>query len=360
MQGLTRSTGLVGTLALALTACGAGPEGDVERPSAGTAAVTASPVLTFTSSWTDSLSGPLVAGQPVTVAYDSARLVSQCGGDPYLPGNPGFAWGITGNYTLGSAAPAPFQVSITSAWASGNATFTPPAAGDLAMWFGCGSTIGHEGWDSNYGLNYHFPVVAPPPAGDGLVQVRVLADQVVNGAVVSTPLRGALIYDGLWEAGSPLGQTDPSGLFAAALPVGAHDIGVMMMTSSHSMLSSDGNAVTVSGTPAAIDVHVAPTTVSLTASYDAGYGNALYITGETSYLGSWQTAYRLTSTGASTWTFQKNLPLGAQFKLILAPWGASPAIATSAAGVKWEQGSNQVVPAPVNYFESVVSLTPAF
>jgi hypothetical protein len=55
------------------------------------------PLLTFTSSWAQTASGPLVATQPVHVAYDPARLVSECGGDATSPGGGGgFAWAITG------------------------------------------------------------------------------------------------------------------------------------------------------------------------------------------------------------------------------------------------------------------------
>jgi hypothetical protein len=358
------ATALLALLSL-VPACVIGPDGDLdpgaEQTASAASATTGTPTITFTSSWTQTASQPLFAGQAVTIAYDPARLVSQCGGSASSPGgNGGFAWGITGYYAVGNAAAAQFPVTITSAWASGNATLTPPSAGDLQIWFACSNTGGGTGWDSAYGQNYHFPVGPALPPGSGAVQIRVLGDSVVNHAITSTPIANVSVYDGDWQAGNSIGATDGSGQYTAVLPYGQHSIGVMKMTSSHSVLESNGNLVTVSSTPASLDIHVAPTEVQITANYDTGYGNALYITGETSYLGNWQTAYKLSNTAAATWFFQRNLPIGAEYKLILAPWVSGSSISTSAPGVQWMAGNNQVIPAPVNYYASQVSVYPSF
>ena len=181
--------------ALAIGACSSS-RGGGEAVSQSEAVSTGVPLLTFTSSWTQSASAPLVAGQPVEVAYDSARLASQCGGSAYSSsGGGGFAWGITGYYQQGDAAPASFQVAITSAWAGGNATFTPPAAGPVQMWFACGNTSGQSGWDSNEGKNYAFSVqppaadAGPDAAREGVVLVRVLGDAVEGNAGSMPPTR---------------------------------------------------------------------------------------------------------------------------------------------------------------------------
>ena len=355
---------LLGLLSL-VPACVEGAGGDMdpddEDIGAADAAVSGGPMITFTSSWTQTASQPLFAGQPITIAYDTARLSSKCGGSAYSPGGGGgFAWGITGYYSIGGGAASQFQVTITSGWATGNATLTPAVAGDLQIWFGCSNTSGGTGWDSNFGQNYHFAVGQAIPAGKGAALIHVLGDKVVNHAIVSTPISGVSIYDGDWQAGNSIGATDASGAYTAFLSLGQHSIGAMMMTSSHSLLASNGNLVTVSSTPATMDIHVAPTEAQITANYNTGYGNALYITGETSYLGNWQTAYKLTSYSAATWLFQRNLPIGAEFKVILAPWVAGDTISTSAAGVKWMKGNNQVITAPYNYYASLITVNPTF
>jgi hypothetical protein len=371
------SAGVLCALASVLGGCGSAPAGD-EKVTSRTAALAASDggaptILTFSSNWTQVASGPLVAGQPVEIAYDPARLVSECGGSATSPGGGGgFAWGITGYCAIGGAAPASFQVTITSAWASGNAVVTPPVAGNLAMWFGCGNTTGQTGWDSDYGQNYAFSVQqaaadAGAEAGSptGTVVVQVVGDAVQGNAgsvppdrIVSTPIAGVLVYDGLWEAGNPLGETDANGDFAATLSLGVHQIGVMMITTDESMFSSDGNAVTVTTTPGKLVIHVLADTVAMQATYGAGVGNAIYVTGETSSLGNWTTAYKATYNSAfGGWQFTSHLPAGAQFKLILAPWVDGSSIPVGSAGVQWESGENQVVPA--EYF-SVLNIAPSF
>ena len=359
------------SLAAGLAGCSGPPRDEAAASSqAAIGAPGSAPVeITFSSNWTQVASGPLVAGQPVTIAYDPARLVSQCGGDATsASGSGGFAWGISGYYAIGAAAPVSFQVNITSAWASGNAEITPAAAGDMQMWFGCSNTSGNGGWDSNYGRNYHFTVAPAAPDGGaatGTVVVRVLGDAVQGSAgsvppdqIVSTPIAGVLVYDGPWEAGNPLGQTDANGDFTATLSLGVHSIGVMMMTTDESMFSSDGNEVTVTSTPTTLVVHVVPDVLSLETSYGAGFGNAIYVTGETGSLGNWQTAYKAAyNSSTGSWQYTGSVPAGAQFKLVLAPWVAGSSIAVSSAQVAWETGPNHV--APASYY-SVLNLSPSF
>jgi hypothetical protein len=364
---------LCASFSAALGGCSGSPRDEAAAKSqAAIGAPSPAPVtITFSSSWTQVASGPLVAGKPVAIAYDPARLVSQCGGDATSgSGSGGFAWGITGYYAIGAAAPVSFQVNIMSAWASGNAQITPATAGDLQMWFGCSNTSGNTGWDSDYGRNYHF-LVQPAAQGDGgvpttgTVVVRVLGDAVQGSAgsvppdqIVSTPIAGVLVYDGPWEAGNPLGQTDANGDFTATLTLGVHSIGVMMMTTDESMFSSDGNQVKVTTTPTTLVVHVVPDVLSLETSYDAGFGNAIYVTGETSALGNWQTAYKTSyNPSIGSWQYTSSVLAGAQFKLVLGPWVDGSSIDLGSTHVAWETGPNHV--APASYY-SVLNLSPSF
>ena len=175
---------------------------------------------------------------------------------------------------------------------------------------------------------------------------------------MSSPLANVLVYDGPWEAGNPLGETDANGEFTATLSLGVHAIGVMEMTTDESMFSSDGNTVTVGTTPTTLVIHVIPDTLSLETHYDAGYGNAIYVTGESASLGNWSTAYKAGySTSIGQWQLTTQVPAGAQYKLLLAPWVEGSTIPVSSAGARWQNGSNLV--APSSTF-SVLNLDPSF
>ena len=351
-----------------LVGCGA-PAAREDASTSASSAVTASDagaaVLTFSASWTQSASGPLVAGAPIAVAYDPARVVPQCGGSATSPGGGGgFAWGITGYYAIGGGAPVEFPVTITGAWAAGNATITPPVAGDLAIWFSCSNTTGNDGWDSAYGANYHFAVGAR--SGTTAVVFRVVDDAVSGSAgdvppdlVVTTPVSGAGVYDGPFEAGHLLCTTGSDGTCAAALTHGAHAIDVMKETSDESAIYSSANPLDVTASPGALLVHVVANTVIVHVSYDAGYGNAIYVTGETSWLGNWKTAFKANPVGAE-WTYQTTIPVGAQLKVIVAPWVAGNSIPVTAAGVRWEKGSNHVVTTTYGGPSVDVDVTPTF
>jgi hypothetical protein len=364
-MGRVQRLASVGSMVAVCAGCGSAPARE-EATTSQAVALTASdgaapPVLTFASNFTQAASGPLVAGQVTTIAYDPTRLVAQCGGSAISSGGGGgFSWGISGYYALGSAPVASFPVTITESWASGNAVFTPPAAGQLAIWFGCGNSTGQIGWDSDYGQNYHFPVQAPSVdagtdagAATGTVSIQVLGDAVQGSAgsvppdqITSAPLGGVQVWDGPSGGGTLLGQTDANGDFTATLPLGVHAIGVSMVTSDDSMFSSDGNAVIVATAPATLAIHVIPDTIALETTYDAGEGSAIYLTGETSALGNWTTAYKFSyDPGYGGWQLTTHIPAGAQFKLLLGPWVDGSTVPTDSAGLRWETGANHVTPA---------------
>jgi hypothetical protein len=62
---------------------------------------------------------------------------------------------------------------------------------------------------------------------------------------------------------------------------------------------------------------------SIYVNYDCGFGNALYITGESEYLGSWQKAYKLSvaSDCGKLWAFKSiQLKSGIEFKILIYKW----------------------------------------
>jgi hypothetical protein len=236
---------------------------------------------------------------------------------------------------------------------------------------------GNGTWDNNNSQNYiktisgfgRYDVFVvdgvmydePPVDGKGFVNVRVLGDTVENGQIVSSPLNEVGVYLGDWHAGNRIGTTDSNGYTTVELDAGVQELSVMKMTSSHSILAGYGHEVTVvAGQTVSFDIHVAPTQVNITANYQTPWGKALYITGSTDYLGNWGTAYKMTisNQAGDAWKYYTNLPIGAEFKVVLADWVEGNSISTS--GVQWEQGSNHVIPAPYQYYESVVTYSPVF
>ncbi len=111
-------------------------------------------VLHFRSDWTIAQSAPLVVGGKARVVYDESRL-PQCRGE--LNGGP--SWTITAHWSVNGGP-------VQSAWVAGRASVPNPAppvlelkdAGDLAIWFEVTGRWGCQGWDSDYGRNFHFVI----------------------------------------------------------------------------------------------------------------------------------------------------------------------------------------------------------
>jgi hypothetical protein len=184
--------GKLGRVALALFvglvgACGGAPADDTTgssaqlsaKPSAtATTAATASAVtLTFASSatWTYGASSPLVAGDTVTVSWDSSRTSCVTTGMGTGP-----AWGTTGYAILPDGSQVSFPAGGLDLQNGGTPGFTIPAGsgGDLAVWFESTNIYGCHEYDSDEGQNFHFLVAAsanaPSWVGD--------ADAVVSRA----------------------------------------------------------------------------------------------------------------------------------------------------------------------------------
>ena len=163
---------------VALAACSGAPGDGAPSTTTASADITATPpVITFASSFTQRASGALVAGQPVRVAYDSARL-PQCRGD--LATGPG--WSITGAYSVNGVYGGSFPVAGAGLSNGPNPpAFTPSASGDLAVWFEVTSVWGCHDYDSAYGANYHFGVVASANAPGWTGNTASLIDRATCG-----------------------------------------------------------------------------------------------------------------------------------------------------------------------------------
>jgi hypothetical protein len=121
----------------------------------------AAPTLSFAADWSVTQSAPVVSGGKATIQYDIARLPhcrTQYHGGP--------AWGISAYWAV-DGGPA-FTAPVTQFQGGVNIvvdpTFDVPPGGDLAVWFLNSDEGGCSEWDSNFGRNFHFALVADAPA----------------------------------------------------------------------------------------------------------------------------------------------------------------------------------------------------
>ena len=97
------------------------------------------------------------------------------------------------------------------------------------------------------------------------------------------------------------------------------------------------------------------TTVTLSASCDAGYGNALFFTGTFSEGNAWTTAVRGSWSAGNVWTAAVTAPSSGSFewKVMKGSYSLGSSVSTSSGGLTWSSGGNLTYP-------STVSVTPSF
>ncbi len=154
--------GLAGALLLAVVAA---------APAAGAAPGPSGPSLRFDADWTQAVAGAsLVAGGSFIIAYDPARLPA-C--RAYHDGYPGWQitafvrfWpsGAVASYPLFDHASSPDGPPDYHSWVEQYPVVTIPAqTSEVETWFQNVSGFDEPctAWDSDYGRNFHFPVVVP-------------------------------------------------------------------------------------------------------------------------------------------------------------------------------------------------------
>ncbi|HWE29786.1 MAG TPA: DUF6209 family protein [Polyangia bacterium] len=158
---------LVARLAIAWFAVAAGCGGQAQDPSAEVAAADTTstsstpPTLSFAADWSVTQSAPVVSGGKATIHYDIARLPNcrmQYEGGP--------AWGIVAYWAVdgGQAFSQPVTQLQNGDNVPVDVTFDVPPGADLAVWFYASDEGGCSQWDSSYGRNFHFALVADAPA----------------------------------------------------------------------------------------------------------------------------------------------------------------------------------------------------
>ncbi len=135
-------------LLLTLTGCATDLDEALEQQASDLAQQTAT--ITFAGDYSHEVSGTLVSGIPVTIAYDQGRLTT-CRGEKY--GQP--AWSIVAHYTV-DGGPVMAHPVVTPQGPAAPLTF--PAGGHVQMWFVNSDVWGCVAYDSAYGQNYQFDV----------------------------------------------------------------------------------------------------------------------------------------------------------------------------------------------------------
>jgi hypothetical protein len=141
--------------ATSLAACVADDQND-EAIGGGGKADGQSPVIVFDDHWSETASGPLLAGDKVRIDYDLDRLQT-CRGTS----GGSDQWGVTGFASFDGAAPIAFGVSQLQ---GGRATPViasidiPAAATSVEMWFAINNRWGCIAYDSNDNQNYRYAI----------------------------------------------------------------------------------------------------------------------------------------------------------------------------------------------------------
>ena len=134
---------LVLGLCLVVAGCGSSPPPDgarAELTADAPASVASSVLLTFEAGWVQEQSGALSPGTHVDVIHDAARLAA-CPAPTIFS----FARFLPGGETFSSDEHLSFDV--------------PAGATSVELWFHAVAP-GCEQWDSDYGRNWRFPVIA--------------------------------------------------------------------------------------------------------------------------------------------------------------------------------------------------------
>lgn len=201
--------------------------------------------------------------------------------------------------------------------------------------------------------------VGTASAASGTLSITVYADEVVDGVVQSTPFEGVTVSDGAWEnAAWHLGETDESGYLEAALDASQHELDLFKSISSKTVSEKRDVPVTVeAGETAVLEAHMAPETAEITAHATTEWGEALYVTGQTEFLGNWESAYKMTPEDG-VWTFEDNLPLGAEYKIVKDDWVDAGTISTG--DVTWETGPNHTIEEEYAFYKLLEDVYPTF
>jgi hypothetical protein len=139
-----------------------------------------SATITFASNFTQTVTGVIVPGGSISIAYDSARTPT-C---RYFEGG-AVLWDVTAHVRFD---PDEEEVDVSVRDAAATVTVPTDGATSVSIWFENTSAYGCDTFDSNYGNNYVF-AVQTPPKWLGLptnLLVRDADDKCAGGADAAT------------------------------------------------------------------------------------------------------------------------------------------------------------------------------
>lgn len=182
--------------------------------------------------------------------------------------------------------------------------------------------------------------------GEGSVTLNPNGLFFMDGALAPIDINGWDVY---LDGHVPFGGPSPdyrvtNGEATVTLAAGPHSARFYKMTGSHSYVLSNEFKFVVRP-----DEHTSETFVFNTnpsrnfkAYSDVPSGKALYISGATSLLGNWKTAYKMDYMDwCNCWATSKPLPAGLDYKIGMADWVDNKQISTE--NINWESGYNRNV-----------------
>ncbi len=107
--------------------------------------------VTFGADWSENVSGVLVEGGKLTIAYDDTRLASCRGTQGGVP-----QYAVTAHYRLGGEEGSVVVAGLTNGQSP---TVELEGSGELELWFEATNKWGCHAWDSDLGQNYRFNVL---------------------------------------------------------------------------------------------------------------------------------------------------------------------------------------------------------
>lgn len=200
----------------------------------------------------------------------------------------------------------------------------------------------------------------------GTLDILLNEESVDDGEIVTQPISGIDVFDttdgDLYSRdGEFLGETDDNGRLGASMEAGQRELTVRVKWHRYYDGKDEGIPVEIEpNETTTLEYDFLPSLAWLYARHQTEYGKALYVTGDSEYLGNWEQARRMSNTGkyGALWQWKERLPAGAEFKFVRADWTDATWISTD--DVDWELGFNRVIEGGLGYPGSYVKESPEF
>lgn len=254
-------------------------------------------------------------------------------------------WEITANFADSGNEHFKFSLAADGSGALGDNEadgMVEPDGADIAV-----SAAGNYKITYNSQTNVYRVYNIDAVKGDqGSVTMNVNGLYLEDGVLSPVSVNGWDVYlDGHVPFGGPgADYRVTNGEVTVTLAAGSHTARFYRMTGSHSyVLSNEFEFVAQPNkhTSETFAFNANPTRDFKVYS-DVPSGKALYISGASSLLGNWKTAYKMDyQNWCHCWNTSKQLPAGLQYKVVMADWVDNQQISTE--NVDWESGNNRNV-----------------